>query len=464
MSRLQEGNLLEPFVFRATIAVVRSLIGLLAVLLAPVSATAQPPLSLQEALLRAKPAVVLVISEVGGEVKVRCGPGAETSVQPTPFRETGTGWFVTPSGWLVTNGHVISAAHRPPDWLSRAQIQKAIKQTCGEVAGTGRAILEPSISVLLANGVRLPATVVKYSPPVAGEAMSGQDLALLKLETSDMPMLPLADSGQARIGDRMHVIGFPDAVLGHELLNASAKLEASVTSGTISGFKQDRANQPVIQTDAAAAAGNSGGPAVNDAGEVIGVLTFVTMSSSTRDDIVQGFNFVIPSAAVAKFLEDTPVPRGERSRFNAAWYAALRDYFSGNARRARAALMEANRLVPDLPDVRRMTAETEEKLTREPLLPWTHVAIGMLVVSAAGWTALLLRRRRRNQFRIPPAEMMRLLEGPEPPTILDVRASDTYARSPVRIPSSVHVPLDALADGASRVTVDPARTVVAYCT
>lgn len=442
----------------------RSLISALFVLLAPTLATAQPALSLQEALLRAKPAVALVISEVGGDVTVRCGAGAETSVRPTPFRETGTGWFVAPSGWLITNGHLVSAAHRPPEWLPREQIQKAVKQTCGGVAGTGRAKLEPSISVLLANGVRLPATVVKYSPPVAGDAMSGQDLALLKLEASDMPMLPLADSGQARIGDRIHVIGFPDVVLGHELLNASAKMEASVTSGTISGFKQDRANQPVIQTDAAAAGGNSGGPAVNDAGEVIGVLTFVTMASSTRDDIVQGFNFVIPSAAVAKFLEDAPVPRGERSRFNAAWYAALRDYFSGNARRARAELMEANRLVPELPDVRRMTLETEEELKREPLLPWTQVAIGMLVVSAAGWTALLLHRRRRNRFRIPPAEMMRLLEGPDPPTILDVRASDTYARSPVRIPRSVHVPLDALADGAPRVTADPARTVVAYCT
>lgn len=441
----------------------RSLIGVLFLLLAPTLATAQPAPSLQEALLRAKPAVALVIAEVGGEVTVRCGTGAETPVRPPPFRETGTGWFVAPSGWLITNGHLVSPAHRPPERLARAQIQKAIDQTCGGATGTGRARLEPSVHVILANGVRLPASVAKYIAPVAGEAMSGQDLALLKVDASDMPVLRLADSGQARIGDRMHVIGFPDVVLSHELLNASAKMEASVTSGAISGFKQDRANQPVIQTDAAVAGGNSGGPAVNDTGEVIGVLTFVAMSSDSRPDVVQGFNFVIPSAAVAKFLEDTPAPRGERSRFNAAWYAALRDYFSGNARRARAELTEANRLVPELPDVRRMTIETDERLKRQPWLPWTPIAVGMLVASAAGWTALLLRRRRRNSFRIPPVEMMRLLDGPEPPTILDVRASDTYARSPVRIPRSVHVPLESLGD-AARVPADPGRTVVAYCT
>src|SRR5205814_4355991 len=96
-----------------------------------------------------------------------------------------------------------------------------------------------------ANGVRLPASVVKYSPPVAGESMSGQDLALLKLEAADIPTLALADSAKTRIGDRMHIVGFPGVVLSHELLNSSPKMEASITSGAISGFKQDRANQPV---------------------------------------------------------------------------------------------------------------------------------------------------------------------------------------------------------------------------
>jgi rhodanese-related sulfurtransferase len=87
----------------------------------------------------------------------------------------------------------------------------------------------------------------------------------------------------------------------------------------------------------------------------------------------------------------------------------------------------------------------------------------MLVVSAAGWAALLLRRRQRNRFRIRPSEVMQLIEGPDPPVVLDVRAADAYARSPVRIPRSVYVPLESLTDGGS-VPADPARVVVAYCT
>src|SRR5438132_109924 len=78
-------------------------------LLLPATSTAAE-FSVQEALLRAKPAVALVVVEVGSEVLVTCGGRGEKVVRPAPFRETGTGWFVSPSGWMITNAHVVSAA------------------------------------------------------------------------------------------------------------------------------------------------------------------------------------------------------------------------------------------------------------------------------------------------------------------------------------------------------------------
>jgi len=64
---------------------------LLSALLSP--ARADTNISLTEGLLRAKPAVVLVIAEVASEVTLDCGSGP-TTVKPPAFRETGTGWFV----------------------------------------------------------------------------------------------------------------------------------------------------------------------------------------------------------------------------------------------------------------------------------------------------------------------------------------------------------------------------------
>lgn len=417
--------------------------------------------TIQEVLLRAKPAVALVVTEVASEIRLRC-PGGEETATPPPFRETGTGWFVSPSGWLITNAHVVSAAHRPPEALEAQQVQKAARPGC-RVIGVK---LEPSISVIVANGFRLAATIVKYSPPVAGEAMSGQDLALLKLEAADMPSLAFGDSDAAKIGDRVHILGFPGVVLTHELLNASAKVEASITNGAVSGLQQDRAGQPVIQTDAPAAGGNSGGPAINDSGEVIGVLTFVTLAGE-QGPLVQGFNFVIPSRAVREFLQGTGVRLDEPSPFNRAWHLALADFFAGNHRRAEAAFAEANRLLPELPDVMRLSRENADRIKNPPPrpFPWVVVASAATGLSLAVLGGLMGMHWRRNRFRITPAAVARLIDTlSEPPVILDVREPQAYARSPIRIPNSRHIPPQSLESGHPDLGIDHRRTVVAYCT
>ncbi|HEU5321117.1 MAG TPA: hypothetical protein VFX28_09960, partial [Methylomirabilota bacterium] len=222
---------------------------------------------------------------------------------------------------------------------------------------------------------------------------------------------------------------------------------------------------PVIQTDAPAAWGNSGGPVVNGDGDVIGVLTFASLAPGADGGIVQGFNFVIPSMAVLDFLRGTEVPMAAPSRFNAAWHAGLADFFAGRHSRAARHLAEANRLLPELPDVRRVTAENAERLQSEPLLPWNKVGVGLLVVGALAYGGVLARRWRRNRFRIRPSDVIQLTEtSPQPPVILDVRDAPTYAKSPVRIPHSVHVTPQELEAGTARLDVDPSRTLVAYCT
>ena len=438
-------------------------------LLLPASALGAE-ISVQEALLRAKPTVALVVAEVASRVRVSCGGGAEVTVAPPPLRETASGWFVSPSGWMITSAHVVSPPRQRTDAVRRQQAERGARQACGDLApgalaaavARSRVTLQPTLYVILSNGVRLPATVVKSGAPVAGEPMSGPDLALVKLEAADLPTLPLADSSRAQLGDKVHILGFPGVVLSHELLSAAARVEASVTSGAISGFKQDVAGRPVIQTDAPAASGTSGGPAVTSRGEVLGVLTLVSLGDGD-DSAVQGFNFVIPSATLRQFLEGTPARLGEPSRFNTAWHAGLRAYFAGRYAGAARRFAEADRLMPDLPDVRRLTAEALNPPPRP--FPWAALGGALTALSLAAWGVLAWRRWRRNRFRIRPSEVLRLMEtAPFKPVILDVRDGPTYDRSPVRIPDSLHVPPEALDDGHASLTVDPARIVVAYCT
>src|SRR5262249_51320494 len=233
-------------------------------------ASAEAPIGVPEAMLRAKPAVAMVIAEVASEVTLDCGAGP-TTVKPPPFRETGTGWFLDSTGWVITNGHVVQPAYeKTPRWLVNQHANRAVSMAClpkalekaglnpGEqpdkedaikkrlqdtVLPTAKVAVQAQVLVLVPNGTSLKATVVKYSPPVAGDpsGMSGRDLALLKVPGDNFPVLRL-DTKVIQIGDPIHIIGFPGVVASHELLNKTASVEASVTNGAVSGFKEDASN------------------------------------------------------------------------------------------------------------------------------------------------------------------------------------------------------------------------------
>jgi len=473
--------ILRPTPFVA--AVVIAALGL------PAGALAEKPVSVQEALLWAKPAVVLVVAEVASEVTLDCGSGPQ-KITPPVFRETGTGWFIDASGWLMTNGHVVQPAYEPPRWLANQQAQRAVTTAClpdvlkrmglepgdrpdreeaakrkllDTVLPTTKVNLQPQVFVVTAKG-RLKAEVKKYSPPV--NEMSGRDLALLKVPGENYPVLALADSKAAQIGDPVHIMGFPGVVLSHELLNQSAMVEASVTNGAVSGFKQDRNNNTVIQTDAPAAWGNSGGPAVDDRGNVVGLLTFVSLAPGPEGSIVQGFNFVIPSSAVTEFVKDQPVKINAGSKFNDTWHAGLYAFFTDDWSGALRRFEDADKLHPNLPDVRRMIAEAKEKVKNPPPkpFPWFWVAVAVTFLSAGGFGGQWLHRWSRNRYRVHPSEVVRLSEGGKTPIILDARRSDQYEALPLKIPGSIRVVPEDLANSMAGLELDKTQPVVAYCT
>src|SRR2546421_12143472 len=106
---------------------VKAALGLGLAALTPLPPAATSALSVQEAILPAKPAVALVTAEVRGEVTLNCGRGAVT-VRPMPFIETGTGWFIDGKGYLVTNAHVVEPPHRMPPGGIHELKKKAIEQ------------------------------------------------------------------------------------------------------------------------------------------------------------------------------------------------------------------------------------------------------------------------------------------------------------------------------------------------
>jgi rhodanese-related sulfurtransferase len=417
------------------------------------------------------------------------------TVTAAPFVETGTGWFIDGRGYLITNAHVVDPVHRPLPWVTHELKKSGIEQACVEPVLRSQGLMRgqqpeveegirrqasdhglatatvkpvPQITVLLSNGTTLDAEVKKFSAPLytdtTGRPMpdSGRDLALLRVKDGAYPALALSDR-DPKLGDPVHILGFPGVVLTHELLNQTATLEASVTNGAVSGLKQDAIGQDLVQTDAPAAPGNSGGPAITNESTVIGVLTFVSLSPQ-GGAIVQGFNFLIPAGDVRKFLEGTDVMPGFDSGFNQAWSAGLTALFGEKYSVAAARLAEANALLPNLPDVKRALAEAEFKVKNPPPrpFPWIWVALGVTGASAAIFGGMLGRRWWKNRYRILPNQVIRLMEAGKRPVLLDVRTRDDYEMSPLKLPGAARLSPDEVDAGRIDVAAEKGQTLVTY--
>jgi len=450
--------------------------------------------SIQESILRVKPAAVLITTEVRADVTLNCGRGP-VAVTPPPFVETGTGWFVDGRGFIITNAHVVDPAYRLPAWVTHELKKKAIDEACVVPVLTARGIMrgqrpdleeeirraastqalatakveaQPQITAMLSNGTKLRAEVKKFSPLLlldnAGKPLpdSGRDLALLRVADGVYPAIGLSRR-DPQIGDPVHILGFPGVVLSHELLNQSSTLDASATNGTVSGIKFDAIGQELVQTDASASHGNSGGPGVNNDAELVGVMVAVTLSPS-GGSIVQGFNFLIPAKDVAKFLDGTEVTKPGDSKFNPVWAAGIELFLGGRYKAAVAKLEDANKLVPNLVDVKRTLDEANRMVKNPPPrpFPWAWATLGVTVLSVGAYGGMWGKRWWKNRFRVTPTQVITFIERGLNPALLDVRTKAEFETSPLKLPGSMRYEPETAEQ--TPLNLEPAQLIVAYCT
>lgn len=475
------------------------------------------------AILRAKPATVLILTEVGGQVRTRCGAGPFRDVAVPPFGSTGTGFIVHADGWIVSNGHVVQPYHEPnEEQLRQGILRAAILQGCvapmeeargARIAPAERAALierlmvaaakdatvtvRKALTVFLASGKSLSAEVAVYSGPIApaptereearaaamgrmtGGPKGGRDVAVLKVAAGGLPVVRLGDSDQVRVGDPVLILGFPGVVLQHELLSRATRTEASVTSGEISALRKDAEGHPVLQTDAAVSWGNSGGPMVNARGEVVGIVTFISLADGGAGQAVQGFNFAVPINIAKEVAGPAHIDVRAPSPFNALWDAALEDYAHGYLASAIGKLETLAKQVPDQPDVARFLGDARARYAslafyqRHPAWRWGAIA-AVLAAGIVG-TAIVARQRGKRHTaeikHLAREELLSLIRsvqaggGPLPAaapiTILDVRTDEAFSHRPFALPGAIHVAPDEVLERCKTLPVTD--SLVLYC-
>ena len=219
--------------------------------------------ALESLTSRVRPAVVQIFATgyTAGQGVVPSG-GALLSRQ----QASGSGVILDPSGYVVTNAHVIANA-------SRIQVELPLS---GDDTAGSRSVLQPRSQIVAAQVVGVDHET---------------DLAVLKLHVDrELTALELGDSEALKPGELVMAFGSP---LG---------LANSASLGVVSAVaRQIRADDPMIyiQTDASINPGNSGGPLVDVDGRVVGISTFILSQSGGSE----GIGFAVPSNIVRTVYE-----------------------------------------------------------------------------------------------------------------------------------------------------------------
>lgn len=203
----------------------------------PLSRTHGAELTAQEIYALVNPAVVTVMAYLDDSISV------------------GTGIIFREDGYLLTNYHVVAGSD--------------------------------SCTIGLPQGGTLTAHYV------GGD--NGNDIAILKVNKTGLPTAEIGDSNALTVGDRVYAIGNP---LGLEL-------RGTFTDGMVSAINRDVDVQgrvmTLIQTNTALNEGNSGGPLINQYGQVVGINTIKMMSTHSN---IEGLGFALPTAGIQRLVND----------------------------------------------------------------------------------------------------------------------------------------------------------------
>jgi S1-C subfamily serine protease len=250
---------------------------------------------------------------------------------------TGTGFFVTEDGYLLTNAHVVRASEDEikqmliagvrsqaagraflqtvRDGLSRAFETPVSDEQAGKLAqwlatayASNLQVLSVSPSYRIGFGSHSPRELRDQGVPVRvvaqGDSVPGKDVAVLKADGGPFVTLPLARQPPAR-GAHLDVVGYPCGCRDPEEADPDRTLVATLTEGSAQVEVPMPGGWRATGTDAAMQHGNSGGPVLDATGHVVGLATFRDVWAAGLSS--QASNFIVPVDVAREFTDQAGV-------------------------------------------------------------------------------------------------------------------------------------------------------------
>lgn len=355
-------------------------------------------------------------------------PGTEKLSKELNTTMIGSGFIVTPDGYVITNAHVVDENDEiTKQGFVQQAFQEILEDDVTEMENSmGRKMTEEESKALIEanswyfsqnleisdiekefavvlgvtgkNGkivaMNIPAKVV-----TKGEAIPGKDVAIMKLqEKHTYPTIRMGDDKSLRVGENVYVLGYPGVATFHPLLSEETISEATLTAGLVSAKKNMKGGWEVLQTDAAVTHGNSGGPVMNDKGEVIGLATFGSIDDQ-RGQEVQGLNFIVPSTIVNEFIRKADI-KPAMSGLSLAYEEALDLFDKSKFKKALVKFQEVKEMNSAFPFIDKMIADTQDSIDKgldkgDSGIPPMYYYIGGGALAFILLLVVLMRRKKK---------------------------------------------------------------------
>ena len=427
-----------------------------------------------------KPAVVRIIDGAMGQI-LFAPPGIQPQSYTVQAISLGSGFFISSNGYIATNAHVVSMTHDGEDKAKQALFWQLVQQIAQQYGKDPRSINTSFIDqhsqlqsfqlvhhVIIPDGSAYPFEIKQYGAPTGETQDQGKDVSVIKIEVKNAPILKLADSEKVQLQDHVTVIGYPGAAdtFNSGLLSSRSSLEATINDGKISAKKQATSGAPILQTNTAATHGNSGGPVLNDANEVVGLLTF--RGDTVNGQEVSGFSFIVPSNTVMEYVKSAGAENKEGPT-DTLFREGLDYYWNSYYSSAIPKFEEVKRMFPQHSEVDRLIqssqqakAEGKEKSSFPIWIVGVIVVVLLLLVLLLIIIiiAVVIARKRKGKKAAgpaaPPAGKAHPAPAPAPAPAAQAPApAPNYARPAPPPPA----PAPHVMAGDQGMTVDLSRTI-----
>jgi LPXTG-motif cell wall-anchored protein len=405
--------------------------------------TITPPTIVQRTVALNGPAVVLIANHYTAtfvypavqyyapeddQGAFRFSVGNRTLTMPIEVLSTGSGFVITPDGYIVTNAHVAGKVSLQDDEIVaiaksmlNVQLQKRefsqslsdnflqgyykFLKTNGQFTNEVDSL---QVDLGVANSTGIFPKEFSLDAKIIGDPVglgTSRDIAVVKVSVDHpLPTVELGSSDSVAPGDPLTVMGYPAGT------KIGSSIEPTATSGIVSALKEEIQSVTwggfkAIQTDAAINHGNSGGPAFDANGKVIGLATFAFLD-------YQNIGFLLPINLAKQFLTQVNV-HNSRGRIDELWSSGLELYWAHNYAAAKDLFKQVQQLYPGHTYASRYIdlASIEIQKGNDIPLSTTSVAppssgssgpaaliILILVIVILGGGALLYRRKRERSM------------------------------------------------------------------